>query len=160
MMRTNVDSQHFIAPFVDANTKPKESDWMKVAAGLTSITDGTEETSQERNYLDGERTNAITAISWAYSFAGDFNPDIPVHEYIDSIRLKTTGGRKVWYRVIRSDMKKQWEGHATVSEIKVADGEADDLESLEFKVRYDHIPEESVPGATPAKAAEAKNTTK
>ena len=145
----NVKRKHYIAPYVDGGAMPAESAWLPLGDGITDISDSTDEQTDDKAYYsgDGTVTTRITGIAGSYDFSGDYLAEDPAQALIEDMKYKLGAGRKVWHRVIRSDGKKQWVGHATVSGIVAGSGAAETDEEFACSIKFDQIPVESVPGS-------------
>lgn len=60
------------------------------------------------------------------------------------LKNKIGDDRKVWHKVVSADGKKQWTGLATISDIKVGDGDATDYEAFGCKLTFNQLPKEKV----------------
>lgn len=151
----NVKRKHYIAPYVDGGATPAESAWLPLGDGITDISDSTDEQTDDKAYYsgDGTVTTRITGIAGSYDFSGDYLAEDPAQALIEDMKYKLGAGRKVWHRVIRSDGKKQWVGHATVSGIVAGSGAAETDEEFACSIKFDQIPIESAPGGASAQSA-------
>ncbi|WP_416242116.1 phage tail tube protein, partial [Enterococcus casseliflavus] len=59
MKNVNSERGHFIAPFTNINTPPTESAWVELADGIEDISDATTETTEEKAYYNGVKTNMV-----------------------------------------------------------------------------------------------------
>ena len=59
------------------------------------------------------------------------------------MRFKIGDGRKLWFKVVDADGKKQYVGVATVSGIKIGGGEAAEFEGFECTISWNSAPKES-----------------
>lgn len=146
MKNVNSERGHFIAPFTNINTPPTESAWEELADGIEDISDATTESTEEKAYYNGVKTNIVNSVSGAYNVSGDYDSEDKAQEIIADMKYKTGIGRKVWHRVVSADKTKQWTGHATVTDIVAGSGAADATEDFSCTITFDAIPTEGVPG--------------
>lgn len=158
MKNVNSERGHFIAPFTNINTPPTESAWVELADGIEDISDATTETTEEKAYYNGVKTNMVNSVSGAYNVSGDYDSEDKAQEMIADMKYKTGIGRKVWHRVVSADKTKQWTGHATVTDIVAGSGAADATEDFSCTITYDATPTEGVPGSGRNNADAALNS--
>ena len=147
MKNVNSERGHFIAPFTNIATPPTEAAWVELADGIEDISDATTETTEEKAYYNGVKTNMVNSVSGAYNVSGDYDSEDKAQKIIADMKYKTGIGRKVWHRVVSSDKTKQWTGHATVTDIVAGSGAADATEDFSCTITFDATPTEGVPGS-------------
>ena len=92
---------------------------------------------------DGNKEEFVISISAGRSFEGYHDPEDKAQALIGSLRFKTGEGRRVWYKEVSADGKKQFEGLANVSDIKIGGGDATDYEEFGCTIRWVGAPKES-----------------
>ncbi len=147
MKNVNSERGHFIAPFTNITTPPTESAWVELADGIEDISDATTESTEEKAYYNGVKTNTVNSVSGAYDVSGDYDSEDEAQKIIADMKYKTGIGRKVWHRVVSADKTKQWTGHATVTGIVAGSGVADSTEDFSCTITFDETPTEGVPGS-------------
>lgn len=137
---------HFVAPINETTPDTEPTEWLELAKWISSITDDTEETTEETAYYDGDGTpeEEVTAVAGAYSVEGLYDSADPAQALIAGLKYKTGDGRKLWHKVVSADGEKQWVGIATATGIVAGSGEASGYEEFACNLRYDQIPEETV----------------
>lgn len=147
MKNVNSERGHFIATFTNIATTPTEAAWVELADGIEDISDATTETTEEKAYYNGVKTNMVNSVSGAYNVSGDYDSEDKAQKIIADMKYKTGIGRKVWHRVVSADKTKQWTGHATVTDIVAGSGAADATEDFSCTITFDATPTEGVPGS-------------
>jgi len=136
---------HFIAPFVKDGEIPKESDYMPLAKWISSVSDDTDEQTDDTGYYDGDGTpeTTVVGVSGSYGFEGTYDPEDPAQSYVAGLKWKIGDDRKVFHKIVSSDGKKQWVGVATVSDIVAGAGDATEFEEFGCTITYNVLPEET-----------------
>lgn len=147
----NALREHFIAPFKEGETKAPTEGWLKIAKYISSVSDDTDEETDDTGYYDGDGTKetTVTGVSGAYSYEGSHDPEDPAQAYIAGLKYKIGDARKVWQRVVSADGKKEWVGVATVSAIIAGSGDATEYEDFSCTITYNQLPEEKTITPTP-----------
>lgn len=158
MKNVNSERGHFIAPFTNIATPPTEAAWVELADGIEDISDATTETTEEKAYYNGVKTNMVNSVSGAYNVSGDYDSEDRAQKIIADMKYKTGIGRKVWHRVVSADKTKQWTGHATVTDIVAGSGAADATEDFSCTITFDATPTEGVPGSSGSNSDTALNS--
>lgn len=137
---------HFVQAYVPGTETPTEV-WLELAKYISSISDDTQEETEDTAFYDGDGTpeTSVTSVAGAYSVAGQYDPEDPAQELIAGLKYKTGDGRKVFHKVVSANGKKQWVGRATVTGIKAGSGDASAYEEFSCNIRFDTIPTETVP---------------
>lgn len=135
---------HFVQAYEPGTEEPGD-EWLELAKWISSISDDTQEGTEETAYYDGDGTpeTDVISVAEAYNVEGLYDTEDPAQELIASLKRKTGVGRKVWHKVVRADGKKEWVGRATVSNIVAGSGDASAYETFSCNIRYDFIPEET-----------------
>lgn len=146
----NAKRQHLVAPY--AETKPTESAYLPLSKYISDISANNDENVETEAFYHGDGTPENTVISSqkgysveGYRFIGD-----PAQDLISEMELKTLGDRKLWHKVISANGAKIYEGIATVTEIIVDGGGADEFETFSCNITYDKTPTVTTVGSTPA----------
>lgn len=142
---------HFIAPFnpQQATTKPAKENYKELAKWIETVDDAADEQVEETAFYDGDGTaeTDVIGVKGGHEFSGMYDPEDDAQKMISAMRFKVGAERKVWYKEVSADGKKQWEGVATVTEIVAGSGEASDYEEFKCKILWNSLPTESVPSA-------------
>ncbi|OFI48817.1 phage tail protein [Floricoccus tropicus] len=145
MRQKNAIRKHFIAPIPKDGSKPKEADYMRLAKWISTVSDDTDEQTDDTGYYDGDGTaeTTVTGVSGAYGFEGSHDPEDKAQAYIAGLKWKIGEERKVYHKIVSSDGKKQWIGKATVSAIIAGAGDATEYEDFSCTITFNEIPQES-----------------
>lgn len=135
---------HFIAPWKKTDTEAPTDGWLELAKFISSVSDDTDEETDDTGYYDGDGTKetTVTGVSGSYSFEGSYDQEDAAQAYIAGLKYKIGDERKVWQRVVSSDGTKEWVGVATVSAIIAGSGDANEYEDFSCTVTYSQIPKE------------------
>lgn len=160
MRNQNAKRQHLIAPY--AVTTPTESAYLPLSKYISSISANNDENVETEAFYHGDGTPENTVISAqkgysieGYRFVGD-----PAQDLIADMELKTLDDRKLWHKVISADGSKVFEGIATVTEIVVDGGGADEFETFSCAITYDKMPTVRIVGTTPTTQSTNARTNK
>lgn len=147
MRMKNALRGHFVQDVVKGQNEPVEANWLELAKWISTVSDDTNEETEESAYYDGDGTKQSTVVSvqGAYTFEGSYDREDKAQELIASKKYKTGDDRLVWHKVVDAGGKKQWIGKATASEIVAGGGEASGYEEFKAKLTYNEVPKESVP---------------
>lgn len=136
---------HFIAE-IDAKSPAKvPTTFLELAKWIASVSDDTDEQTDDTGYYDGDGTQETTVIgvSGSYGFEGSYDPEDPAQALIAAMKYKIGDARKVWHKVVSADNKKQWVGLATVTDIVAGAGDATEYEDFSCTITYNQLPVES-----------------
>ncbi|MEX2784445.1 phage tail protein [Streptococcus sp. H49] len=142
----NAKRKHFIAPWDPANPKTEpDSDYKWLAAGITTAEPDNDEDTEDTAYYDGDGTptTVVTTVKNGYSFEGEYIKEDEAQKMIADMRFATGEDRNVWFKVVDSDGKDQYSGPATVSDIEIAGGDADEYEAFKAKITWNEVPKKS-----------------
>lgn len=141
----NALRKHYVAEWTDNNTEPTASDYKLLAKYIKTVNDETDENTNDDAFYDGDGTPETTIVSVAagYAFEGQYDPEDDAQKLIAGKKYKTGDDRKVWFKVVSSDGKKQWTGAATVTGIKAGDGDAGEYEGFECTIKWNTLPKET-----------------
>lgn len=137
---------HFVQLYTPGVEVPVEDDWLELAHQIATISDDTQEDTEDQAYYDGDGTpeTSVISVAGAYSVSGNYDSSDPAQELIADLKYKIGDGRKVWHRVVSSDQTKEWVGRATVTSIIAGSGDASAWEEFSCNIRFDKIPTESL----------------
>lgn len=141
---------HFIAPIDETTPEAAPTEWLELAHYIVSVTDDTNEETEDEAFYDGDGTPETNVISVAgsYSFEGHYDSTDPAQKMIADMKYKVGEGRKLWHKVVAADGTAEWIGTATATAIIAGSGDASAYETFSTTITYDQIPEESA--VTPA----------
>ncbi len=136
---------HFVQAYVPGVEEPAE-EWLELAKYISSISDDTQEETEDTAYFDGDGTpeTSVISVAGAYSVEGQYDPTDAAQELIAGMKYKTGEGRKVHHKIVSAAGTKQWIGRATVTGIVAGSGDASSYETFSCNIRFDSIPKESV----------------
>lgn len=140
----NALRKHFVQAWEKGQDEPGE-EWLELAHLISNIgVEPNEETEAEAFYSgDGTPEETVVSVARAYTPEGQFDPEDPAQELIESLQNEIGDKRKIWHRVVRSDGKKEWIGRATALNIVAGAGEASAYEEFSCTIRFDEKPEET-----------------
>lgn len=140
----NALRQHFIQKYEPGQKEPGD-EWLRLAHRISNIGVEPNEETETEAFYDGDGTpeETVTSVARAYSPEGQFDPEDPAQELIESLQYEIGDNRKVWHKVVRSDGKKEWVGRATVLDIIAGAGEASAYEEFSCTIRFDERPKET-----------------
>lgn len=135
---------HFIAPF-KTGVEPKDADFLELAKWIASVSDDTDEQTDDTGYMDGDGTPETTVIgvSGSYGFEGSFDAEDAAQAYVAGLKYKVGDDRKVWHKIVSADGKTQWLGTATISAIVAGAGDATAYEDFSCTITYNELPKET-----------------
>lgn len=138
---------HFVQAYVPGVDTPVEDDWLELAKYISSISDDTQEETEDTAFYDGDGTpeTSVISVAGAYSVEGQYDPTDEAQELIADMKYKTGDGRKVYHKVVAANGSKEWVGRATVTGIVAGSGDASAYEEFSCNIRFDSIPTEGVP---------------
>ena len=120
----------------------------RLAKWISSVTDDSNEETEDSGYYDGDGTpeTDIISVKKSYSFEGMYDETDPAMKFIAGLEFETGEGRKIAFKQVRTDGT-TLEGRATVSEIKVTGGEATAYATFSCTIAWDTKP--TITPATP-----------
>ena len=143
----NALRKHFVAPFDKANatTAPTKEQYKLLAKYIKTVNDETDEDTDDIAYYDGDGTpeEVVVSVKAGFSFEGNYDVEDEAQKLIAGLRYKVGDERKVWFKVVSSDNKTQWEAVAIASGIKAGDGDANEFENFECTLRWVTLPKET-----------------
>ena len=141
---------HFIGVINETTPTTEPAEWLELAHYIVSVTDDTNEETEDEAFYSGDGTPETNVISVAgsYSFEGHYDSLDPAQKMIADMKYKTGEGRKLWHKVVSADGTTQWVGTATVTAIVAGSGDASAYEAFSCAITFDQLPEETA--VTPA----------
>lgn len=138
MRKKNALRQHYVAKPVEED---KEPEYVRLAKWITTITDDSDENTDDQGFYDGDGSPETTVISIAekWNFEGTFDNEDPAQSLIASLKRKTGNDRKLMHRIVETNGDTV-EGIATASGIKAGSGEAVEFEEFACVLNYDKTP--------------------
>lgn len=120
---------------------PATTEYNRLAKWVSTVTDDSEEETEDQGYYDGDGTpeTDVISVKKSYSFEGMYDEDDPAMKFIASLEFETGEARKVMFKQVRTNGD-TLEGKATVSEIKVTGGEATEYATFECTIGWDKKP--------------------
>src|SRR5699024_9585268 len=89
---------------------------------------------------DGTPEQDVTSILKKYTFEGMYDDDDAAMAFVAEKEFETGGGRKIWFKQERTNGQ-VLEGPATITEIKVTGGEAQEYPAFECSIAWNKKPE-------------------
>jgi len=134
----NALTEYLVAAPVEG---PGEPTYNKLAKWVSSVTDDSDEETEDTGYYDGDGTpeTDIISVKKKYSFEGLYDDADPAMKFIAGMEFGTGDERKVMFKQVRSNGD-TLEGRATVSDIKVTGGEATEYAAFECSISWDTKP--------------------
>jgi hypothetical protein len=136
---------HFIAEWDPENPTTKPTAWLELARYIQTVSDDTDEETDDTGFYDGDGTpeETVTSIKGSYTFEGFYDPADPAQKMLAGMKFKIGDGRRVWHKVVSSDNTTQWVQVANASEIVAGDGDATAFETFKAKLSWIKLPEET-----------------
>ena len=142
----NALRKHYIADWKKEHTQaPEKTDFLRLAKNISSITDDTDEETDDKAFYDGDGTKEkkVVGISEAWKAEGLRDYEDPAQNLIASKKRKTGDERKVWHKIVDSVEKTEVCEVATLSDIKSGGGDAGDDEEFGCTMTYNKIAKET-----------------
>lgn len=143
----NALRKHYVAPFnpEQPTTVPEEGQFLLLAKHIKTVNDESDENTEDDAFYDGDGTpeETVTSIAAGYSFEGFYDAEDPAQKLIVGTKYKLGEGRRVWFKVVTSDGKKQFCEVANISGIKAGDGDAGEFENFEATLKWIKLPKET-----------------
>lgn len=149
MKQKNALRKHYVAVLKN-DTEPTKDDWKLLAKNIITVSDESDENTEDDAFYDGDGTpeETVTSISAGYSFEGHYDVEDEAQQLIVAMKYKLGEGRRLWFKVVSSDGKKEWTEKANVSGIKAGDGDASEYEAFECTIKWIRLPQEKPHTAT------------
>lgn len=140
--KKNALTKYFVADPVDTG----EPDYKRLAKWVSTVTDDSDEETEDQGFYDGDGTpeTDVISIKKNFSFEGRFDAEDPAMAFIASKEFETGEGRKIMFKQERTDGS-VFEGPATITGIKVTGGEATEYATFECAIAWDRKPDITPP---------------
>lgn len=138
----NAIREHYVADYEEGEDAPKMDDFMLLAKWIQTITDETEDqTEEEGDYAgDGTLRTEVSGVSERWTVEGAYDSSDDAQELIVGKKRKPNK-RKVWH-LIKQTNGENFLGVATATDIVGGSGDATEHEDFGCTLNYDEIPEE------------------
>lgn len=136
--KKNALTGYFVAKIVDG---VGTADYLELAKWVSSVTDDSDETTEDEAFYDGDGTPTtdVVSISERYSFEGFYDDADPAMKMIAGMKRMTGEGRKLMFRKVDADGATS-EGLATATDIVVSGGEASEYATFGVTIAWDKTP--------------------
>lgn len=151
MRNKNAKRKHFIADRTKTvDTVDKVSEWLALGKDITSMeNDMDEKTESYSDYAgDGTEHDEIIGVTPKWKGSGKLNRDDKAQALIEAKEYAIGEERKIFHKYVDSDGKTERAGLATLTDIKIAGGDASEYEEVEFTISHDEVPKKKT--VTPA----------
>lgn len=142
--KKNALRKHELAPYTEGEDTPPTEGWVELARYITSISDDSEEkTDDGADYAgDGTEQDILTGRTEKWKYEGTYDPEDPAQQLIKSMKRKTSDDeRLLWHRITESDGK-VIVGVARVLDIVAGGGDATDYEDFTGTINFIKTPDE------------------
>lgn len=136
----NAITGYFVGEW-DAATSTADTTTLELAQWITTVTDDSNENTEENGFYDGDGTpeTDVISVQKIYSFEGFYDASNPAMKLIAEKELLSGEGRKVAFKQIRTDGSVLF-GRATVTAIIVTGGEATEFATFSCSIGWDTTP--------------------
>lgn len=137
----NALTKHFVGEYKpEAEADTQEAD-LRLAKWIREVEDDTDEEVEDEAYYDGDGTlqQDVTSVSKGFTFEGMFDSEDEAQKFIADKEFSIGDDRKIWYKQERTDGR-ILEGKATVTDIVVTGGAAEEYETFECTITWDNKP--------------------
>ena len=133
----NALTKYFVGPWTDE----KSTATLQLAKWIKSVSDDSDEATEDTAFYDGDGTpeSDVVSVKKSYSFEGMYDETDEAMKFIASLELEVGEGRKIAFKQERTNGD-ILEGRATVTEIKVTGGEASEYATFSCKIGWDSKP--------------------
>ena len=133
----NALTEYYVGTWSDLAT---EAD-LRLAKWISSVTDDSDESTEEQGFYDGDGTpeSDVVSIKKSYSFEGMYDETDPAMKFIASLEFQTGEGRKIAFKQKRTNGD-VLTGRATVTDIKLTGGEATEYATFSCTISWDTKP--------------------
>lgn len=132
--------EYYIQPITaDNKDAPVEDDYVELAELITTVSDNSNETSDDSADYAGDGTEETDVISHKVGrgFTGQFNPENPAQALIRDMVGTSGDARKVWLKILLPQENKKYENKATVTEPVAQVGDAQAWGEFSCNISYD-----------------------
>lgn len=118
-----------------------EPEYFRLAKWVSTVTDDSEEETEDQGFYDGDGTpeTDVISVKKTYAFEGFYDEEDPAMKFIAGLEFETGEARKIMFKQVRTNGD-TLEGKATVSGIKVTGGEATEYATFECTIAWDKKP--------------------
>lgn len=137
----NALRKHEIAPWTDNDTKPAAEAYLSLAKYISSVTDASDEETDDTAFYDSDGTpeETVISIAEAWDVEGHHDEADPAQKMISDMKRLTGDGRRLWHKITYPNGAVV-EGHATVKDIVAGGGEASEYQEFSCTLRYNQTP--------------------
>lgn len=134
----NALTKYYISDEMDS---PAEEDYLRLAKWVETVTDDSDEETEDQAFYDGDGTpeTDVISVQKTYTFEGMYDDNDDAMRLIADLEFETGEGRKIMFKQERTSGE-TLEGRATVSDIKVTGGDADEFATFECTISWDAKP--------------------
>ncbi|WDF02957.1 phage tail tube protein [Shouchella hunanensis] len=135
----NALTSYFVAPIPENGEEPE---WMELARWISSVTDDSDEGTEDMGYYDGDGTpeTDVMSVKEAYSFEGTYDHTDPAMRFVASLKRNIGQARKIMMKKVESHGDTAI-GRATVANIVASGGEATEYGAFSCLISFDRKPE-------------------
>lgn len=137
--KKNALTEYYVGAIPTGTTEPE---YFRLAKWVSTVTDDSEEETEDQGFYDGDGTpeTDVISVKKTYTFEGFYDEEDPAMKFIAGLEFETGEKRKIMFKQVRTNGD-TLEGKATVSEIKVTGGEATEYATFECTISWDKKPE-------------------
>ncbi|WP_054704756.1 hypothetical protein [Bacillus sp. JCM 19041] len=143
----NALTAYFVAPIPSNGEEPE---WKQLARWINSVTDDSDENTEDTGYYDGDGTpeTDVMSVKEAYSFEGMYDHTDEAMKFIAGLKRTPGQARKIMLKKVEAHGDTAI-GRATVANIVASGGEATEYGAFSCLISFDRSPEvtESEPEA-------------
>ncbi|MBG9785628.1 phage tail tube protein [Shouchella lehensis] len=141
----NALTSYFVAPMPRNGGEPE---WMELARWISSVTDDSDENTEDMGYYDGDGTpeTDVMSVKEAYNFEGTYDHSDPAMKFIAGLKRKPGQDRKIMMKKVEAHGDTAI-GRATVANIVASGGEATEYGAFSCLISFDRTPEVTEEGS-------------
>lgn len=143
-MTNNEIRQHFVAEWTAEEQTTKQ--YLRLARGITDITDDSEEEQDDTKYYDGTNSNDVIDYKEKWTVEGHYSPEDKAQMLIAGKKRKLGQDRYGWHKYVTTDGK-TYEGVVSFLDIKAGSGTAGEKETFSCAIAHQSMPVEIKTGA-------------
>jgi len=135
----NAITGYFVGAW-DESSPPTDAT-LELAVFISEVTSNTDETIDTVAYYDGDGTpeDTVRTIKKTYEFVGLRSNGDAGQDFIADLEFKPATARKIAFKQVRSDGSTYF-GRATVTNINVTGGPAEEFAPFECSISWDRTP--------------------
>lgn len=138
----NSKRKHEVAPWVKGDVKPAEDAYKWLASGITTMSNDTEDVSEDYADYTGIDTTDVTGVKAKWTPSGFVDHEDEAQKIIIDTRFEVGDGRKIWHKWTETNGD-VFEGVARILEPKVSGGDSNANEELSFTIAHEKTPEKT-----------------